>query len=111
MQFIVARRRCQLYEAREGVRRAGFPPQVVESNALSPGADPPLARKIDEPAKHDTLWRAMLSLSSGCVMLAKEMEESAASAVIGSGLPSYPKLSSRDCAGCEGTEACLGVAH
>ena len=90
-------RRCQLYEAREGVRRAGSPLQVVESNALSPDAEPPLAREIDELADHDKLWRAMLSLSSSYVKLAKVIEESAASAVIGSGLPSNSNTSSRDC--------------
>ena len=55
-------RRCHLYEAREGVRRAGSRLQVVESNALSLDAEPPLAREIDESADHDKLWRAMLSL-------------------------------------------------
>ena len=59
--------------------------------SLSPGAGPPLAREIDEPADHDKLWRAMLSLSPGCVKLAKEIEESAVTAVISSGLPSYLK--------------------
>ena len=58
---LLAVRRCQLYEAREGVRRTGSPRQVAESNALSPDAEPPLVREIDEPADHDKLLRAMIS--------------------------------------------------
>ena len=47
-----------------------------------------------------------LSLSSGYVKFAKEIEESGASAVNDSDLPSNLKTSSRDCAGSEDTEGC-----
>ena len=67
-----------------------------------------LAREIDELGSCEKWWRAMLSLFPGSVKLAKEIEESAASAVVGSGMLSHPKTS---CAGGEGTEERVMTSH
>ena len=107
VQFIVALATMSAPRSSRRSSTSWVPLQVVESNALFPDAEPPLARDIDELADHDKLWRAMHSLSSSYVKLAKEIEESAASAVVPACRPTRRRLP----ATALGAKRCLGVAH